>query len=169
MVSAAAMALIAPAIIPTNMRWPWSRGPPCASLRLSARRMATVGAMNPSQRHKLGWAIMVWILAWIIPALLGIALLWRGLRGRRIDDHPLCRRCGYDLFGTVEPANCPECGTKLESKRSVRLGHRKRRWVSLSLGLFVIALTTAGTILFVRARASHFDFNPYKPLWVLRW
>ena len=38
----------------------------------------------------------------ILPALLlvaGIVLTVRGLRGRRVDDHPHCRKCGFDLIG----------------------------------------------------------------------
>ena len=33
-------------------------------------------------------------------AALGLALLLIGWRGRRIDRHPLCAACGFDLFGT---------------------------------------------------------------------
>ena len=30
---------------------------------------------------------------------LGLFLLILGLRGKRIDDHPWCRKCKFDLFG----------------------------------------------------------------------
>jgi hypothetical protein len=43
--------------------------------------------------------------------LAGLILLVLGVRGWRIDDHPVCRRCRFDLVG-VYPAigACPECG-----------------------------------------------------------
>ena len=47
-------------------------------------------------------ATTLWLLA--IAALLGVFLVVRGWRGRRIDDHPLCRKCGYDLHANASPA-----------------------------------------------------------------
>src|SRR5215208_2333842 len=48
-------------------------------------------------------------------------------RGRRIDDHPLCRKCGFDLFGLPGTShNCPECGRDLRRRRATRIGHRQR-------------------------------------------
>jgi hypothetical protein len=44
----------------------------------------------------------------------GISLVARGLRGRRIDDHPLCERCGFDLTGKPQGSDiCSECGAEL--------------------------------------------------------
>lgn len=50
-------------------------------------------------------------IAFIGLAALGLALFWRGWRGRRIDNHPWCRKCRLDLKG-LRPgaARCPECG-----------------------------------------------------------
>jgi hypothetical protein len=53
---------------------------------------------------------------------LGLILLIIGLRGWRIDDHPWCRKCRYDLSGLDEPAACPECGADLARRRAVRIG-----------------------------------------------
>lgn len=51
-------------------------------------------------------------IAFIGLAALGLALFWRGWRGRRVDNHPWCRKCCFDLKG-VWPgaAKCPECGS----------------------------------------------------------
>ena len=45
--------------------------------------------------------------SYFIPAMIlvatafagGVAMLLIGLRGRRVTDHPTCRRCRYDLHG----------------------------------------------------------------------
>ena len=98
----------------------------------------------------------------------GVALVVHGLRGRRTDDHPLCRRCGYDLTGSRGGERCPECGADLSRRRAVRVGHRTRRRRPLAAGLaaLFVALTTAGVDGYLRVR--HVDPTPYKPVWWLR-
>ncbi len=64
----------------------------------------------------------------VIPALLAAAsavALAIAVRGRRVDDHPICRKCGFDLIGKPESsAVCSECGTDLTGVRAVRVGRR---------------------------------------------
>src|SRR5438067_13324862 len=71
------------------------------------------------------------ILPLLAPAaavLVAAGLLVYALRGRRIDDHPVCRKCGFDLFGKPEGSTvCSECGADLAGKRAVRVGNRRRR------------------------------------------
>src|SRR3569833_487778 len=56
------------------------------------------------------------------------AVLAYAMRRRRIDDHPICRRCGFDLFGKPETSNiCSECGADLARRRAIRVGHFHRR------------------------------------------
>ncbi|MCC6679040.1 MAG: hypothetical protein IT436_18090 [Phycisphaerales bacterium] len=40
-----------------------------------------------------------WFILSLIIAAWGIALIGLGLRGRKIDDHPICRKCRFDLVG----------------------------------------------------------------------
>jgi hypothetical protein len=68
------------------------------------------------------------ILIFAIPLILGTVLIWIGMRGYRMGDHPVCRRCGYDLFGSPrENVVCGECGGSLAAPASVVIGHRRRR------------------------------------------
>src|SRR5688500_20118731 len=57
--------------------------------------------------------LLTWV-AVLVPLLAGMLFVRLGLRGKRVDDHPLCRRCGLDLFGLPEGATkCSECGADL--------------------------------------------------------
>ena len=100
--------------------------------------------------------------------VVGIVMFLRGRRGRQIDTHPLCAKCGYDLFGKpVDSHICPECGAIIASKFSVRIGNRQPRprliYGGLALSLLSVLLAWA-TI-----TATTRGFNPaqYKPTWWL--
>ncbi len=78
--------------------------------------------------------------AMFLPAL--VAIVW-AVRGRRVGDHPYCRKCGFDLFGKpADSHRCSECGTELAGPRCVVIGIRQaRRRVALG-GVFVLILGT---------------------------
>ena len=64
-----------------------------------------------------------------------MVLLW-GLRTRKLDDHPICRRCKYDLFGLpADRRQCPECGAELTGVQAVTIGHRTRHPPTIIAGL----------------------------------
>ena len=104
----------------------------------------------------------------LLAAVAGVVLLWLGVRGRRLNEHPACRRCGFDLLGVFPGgANCPECGAPLGGRRAVRTGVRQRR-----RSLVVIGGGLVGVVLLVFATGVWFMFagpslNSYKPSFFL--
>jgi hypothetical protein len=105
-----------------------------------------------------------------IAAAVGLPLALIGIRGVRADDHPHCRKCGFDLFGLPVDANtCPECGSRLRSRRSIRIGRRvpRRRLLSLGLLLLLPALAVLGYdgVQFAR-KVNYQQFAPLS--WLLR-
>src|SRR5436190_124026 len=99
-----------------------------------------------------------------LAAIVGVALLILGVRGRRVDDHPICRRCGFDLVGLPEGVTtCSECGADLEAKRAVVHGRRKRRPVLAVAGAIPILAVMGIIALGTWSRATQFDLNRMKP------
>ena len=89
-------------------------------------------------------------LIYLVPSLLtlaavgllaGGALVAVGVRGRRVGDHPHCRRCGFDLHGLpVGFGRCPECGATVETAggligSATRTGRRERRRRAIGWGV----------------------------------
>ena len=107
---------------------------------------------------QLRWGMFSFLTIWlpIIFALIGIGFLVIGWRGRRIDHHPLCPRCGFDLFGKPELTNivCPECGHTIATTFDVRIGHRQTRrgLIYLSLVLLLPSLLTLSIVSTLAAR-----------------
>ena len=87
-------------------------------------------------------------LVWAIALLAGAVVLWRGLRGRVMDDHVRCRRCRYDLAGTPKrPDICPECGTTLLGPRRVVIGRRRIAAPATTAGLAIVLVLGAAPVL----------------------
>ena len=82
-------------------------------------------------------------------ALVGAVMLALGLRGRRVGDHPMCRRCGFDLFGRpADSHGCPECGADVTRDRSIVLGVRqRRRWAVWSGSVMLLPAISTLAIL----------------------
>ena len=89
-----------------------------------------------------------------------------GWRGRVVDDHPHCRRCGFDLFGSPGAASCPECGRKLSGRRAIRQGTRVRRRAVLVMGL-VCVLLCVGSSFLVLEQVYRNHWQEAKPTWLL--
>ena len=102
--------------------------------------------------------------------VLGLILLRRGLRGRRIGDHPVCRKCGFDLYGLPQDRKvCPECGADLAANNAILIGHKQRRPALIYTGgalalLFVCVAGLVGNLVF-----RQMDWEQVKPTAWLAW
>ena len=98
-----------------------------------------------------------------------LALLYFGLRGRRLDDHPICRKCRFDLSGLASPETlldvCPECGRDVSTPKGRRVGNRAKRPVLLASSAppLLAALALGGIVIM----AQQGQWNQYKPTWML--
>ena len=106
---------------------------------------------------------------WLISFAVGAALWLLARRGRRINDHPMCRRCDFDLTGLPETSDrCPECGGDLRRRRATYVGERHSRPFVRLLAILAFIAPFAGSGYFVYSVLT--DANPAgrKPAWWLR-
>lgn len=89
------------------------------------------------------------LIAAALLIVIGAWLLIRGAVGRRVNDHPICRGCGFDLVGLYERTatgqvmKCPECGRELSGARGVRIGARRRSGLAIAVGVVMLAVGAA--------------------------
>jgi hypothetical protein len=103
----------------------------------------------------------------VASAAIGLLLLVIGLRGRRLDDHPICRKCRFDLVGVyLAVERCPECGSAL-SPRAIRTGRRRQMRSPIALGLLLVLVGAGGGGILGWRWAAAFDWNTLKPVWWL--
>lgn len=108
-------------------------------------------------------------MAWAV-VLLGISvgLLWLGMVGRRVGDHPVCRRCGFDLYGKpAESRVCSECGADLGRRRAVRIGHRFRRRSVIAVAALLLVFSSGWLGLIGRRAAAQVNWIGYEPAFVV--
>ena len=99
--------------------------------------------------------------------LAGWALLSKGLRGIRIDDHPHCAACGFDLDGIDTAPTCPECGGAVNTSQRRIIGtfRRKPRHIAFGSVLLAIGGLLLANSLFGWTKSS--TFYSKMPLWAL--
>lgn len=108
------------------------------------------------------------VLALSIALLLAIVLTIRGWIGHRIDDHPLCRRCGFDLYGRPATSTvCPECGTDLSPPGAITVGHQVRRWRLIAGGTSLLAIAAICLGMRLYFEYSNFNWASHSPNWLL--
>ncbi len=102
--------------------------------------------------------------------LAGLVMLRVGLRGRRLNDHPVCAWCTFDLQGVYpESVTCPECGAGLKRDRAVRIGVRRRLPGLVLLGALLAAVPIAPIGAVAWALVTGTNVDAYKPLGLLLW
>ncbi|GEM_PF-5855477 len=119
------------------------------------------------QSHPSGMPDLLTIL-FIGLAALGIWMLARGWRGKRVDNHPWCRKCRHDLNGLWPgAAKCPECGVDLERIDAVELGQRARRPVLAVIGFLILLCCVGWLGMGVWRSMGTINWASYKPDWWL--
>jgi hypothetical protein len=106
----------------------------------------------------------------LLAMVVGLVLVIVGIRGRRINDHPVCRQCHFDLQGIYpEVVTCPECGSGLKREHGVRQGARSRMPILAAFGVLLILtpMIPVGAVAFAALTGS--DVNSYKPLGLILW
>lgn len=83
-------------------------------------------------------------LSGLVAGSIGLTLLVIGWHGRRIDDHPICRKCRFDLHGLPDSTErCPECGIEITDPRNVLNGRRIKRRFAVAVSIFLLVLSSA--------------------------
>jgi len=102
--------------------------------------------------------------------IMGLALAGAGWRGQRIGDHPVCRKCGFDLFGLPgDQARCPECGGDLAARGAIVRGHRQRRMGLVYSGVALLLLFAVIVVAAARESYNRVDWQRAKPVAWLAW
>jgi hypothetical protein len=117
--------------------------------------------------------------------LAGVVLLVRAVRGKRINERRVCRRCRFDLSGqgdlkatlgadgSVHAVRCPECGNDVWKPGNVRIGQRKRAplWglagVGGLAGVLLLALSVGSVGVLIARNVSAKTVYAALPNWVL--
>lgn len=106
---------------------------------------------------------MMWITLAIGVGALGGLLAGLGWRGRRIDDHPWCRKCRFDLVGSWPGSTvCPECGGDLTRQRAVGIGQRQRSRPKVVSGVVLLVVAAGSAAWWASQRASSINWSVLK-------
>ena len=111
---------------------------------------------------------LIGVAIYLLIFLGGLRAFILGFRGRKIDNHPLCAMCRFDLTGLPDDQQaCPECGTRLSPKTIVQ-GNRQRQKKRMLIGavmmLVVIGLCVPNAIRI----AGQVHWLSKAPTWYLR-
>lgn len=119
-------------------------------------------------------SVFQWSIAAAVLAIIGLTLVIRGIRGKRIGTHPFCTRCGFDLSGTIGATAaagtampCPECGGDTTKRGAVRLGVRRPSVLVTIAGLFILFGGSGAAFWKAYPTAKSVTFISAEPIWLL--
>jgi hypothetical protein len=104
------------------------------------------------------------MIAAILSVVVGIVLLLIGWYWIESPADRACRRCKFDLAGSLRETTCPECGVALTPRNIVRFSYIRHRGL-IMLGA-IIALSAVAVAASVKLASA--NINAYKPVWLLR-
>jgi hypothetical protein len=97
-------------------------------------------------------------------AIIGVLLIWRGRRGRRVGRHLHCRNCEHDLFGVPSSTRrCPECGELIRYGRPRGRYEPNKRLIHIGLCLLPPAMLALSIIVVTEGRKIR--WIEHEPLW----
>lgn len=102
------------------------------------------------------------VLPCIALVLAAILLVTRGMWPKRAGQTPFCRRCSYNLTGSVS-GRCPECGTLLSEKAIIH-GTRHPRPRRMVMGVLCAILAVSWWVLFDRLIQTDWHWVWYRCL-----
>ncbi len=145
-----------------------------AGLQPGGRAVGRVGSRITMSSEILSTILSLAAIVTPVGLLLGLVLLAVGLRGRRVDDHPLCARCRFDLIGLPgagkglgAAVRCPECGSDVSSPRRLRTGNHARRPRLVSSGSAMLLAAALGCGLLGYAYTRGTTWYTMLPSWAL--
>lgn len=92
---------------------------------------------------------------------IGMVTMRFALKGRPIDQTPLCAACGFDLSGRpTESERCSECGAGLHTPVAIRIGHRRaHRGMIVLAGAILLAAAASGGMAFLAIQQIDLQSN----------
>lgn len=105
----------------------------------------------------------------VLLIILGLLILRKGIRGRKVHERPLCATCGYELQGqAAETSLCPECGSDFRRPGGERIGAVRWRRGLVWAGALLVSVGVTGEVLCMRGTFDQINWWPYKPFsWLL--
>jgi len=95
---------------------------------------------------------------------IGTMLFILGRFGRQTDDHPLCKRCRFDLVGSIDHSSrCPECGRDVSGPRGVVIGHRRPYRSCIIISIIILLFSVTAFIVEILPMARSMNWIRIKP------
>ena len=100
----------------------------------------------------------------VVGFAVGMMFLILGRFGKRIDHHPICKHCRFDLIGSIEQSEkCPECGRDIRNPRAVLDGHRRPNRILILISIILLIGSIGGFALEIVPMSRSMDWIRIKP------